>query len=501
MNKIVKIFLCALIFSLTFVQSKVLAANYLLESTPKVSINTNKEWIVKFNSALKKETVNSNNIVVADENGKLIPAVVSIGNSSDTIVISPRVSGYEPNKKYNLSISSEVQSALGRKLNKSLKMQFTTINEYSDGTSYENLPQIASLKFEYATLLSSQKQGFYINTKNGENTQYRIFAHSYSEDKEIYSELTNGYTSLSNGKITAVKTLKAGESGEKYKVIIYAKRTNVTGAHKDQNTDYDNYYVDYFRVVNSVSTSNNVSMNYNISLDKIVDTQKNLQSTPVFVEYSDMTNEASKNQLKYYLDPNNFMDDYGKYQFLKLSYTDGIGTDDLNNILKGKGVLEGKGQVFLDAAKASNINVAYLVSHAILETGNGNSLLANGGLKDSDGNYVNGQPVYNFFGIGAIDEDANYYGTKSAYDNGWFTPEAAIIGGAQWISSKYINNTNGKQDTLYKMRWNPDNPGTHQYATDIAWSYKQIPTIMKAITDIVSQAKDAILIFEIPQFK
>ena len=26
------------------------------------------------------------------------------------------------------------------------------------------------------------------------------------------------------------------------------------------------------------------------------------------------------------------------------------------------------------------------------------------------------------------------------------------------------------QNTLYKMRWNPANPGTHQYATDINWA-------------------------------
>ncbi|WP_411841593.1 hypothetical protein, partial [Staphylococcus equorum] len=24
--------------------------------------------------------------------------------------------------------------------------------------------------------------------------------------------------------------------------------------------------------------------------------------------------------------------------------------------------------------------------------------------------------------------------------------------------------------TLYKMRWNPENPGEHQYATDVRWA-------------------------------
>ena len=31
------------------------------------------------------------------------------------------------------------------------------------------------------------------------------------------------------------------------------------------------------------------------------------------------------------------------------------------------------------------------------------------------------------------------------------------------------------QNTLYSMRWNPKNPGEHQYATDIKWAEKVIP--------------------------
>ena len=497
MNKKLKIFTFSFILSVVVSQCNVLAATNSLDTTPKVNTDTNKEWTVKFNSPLKSETVNSKNVVVTDENDNLVPVVVSLGNNSSTIVISPKVSGYEPDKKYNLVISTDVQSSSGKKLSSPLKMQFTTVNKYSDGTSYQNLPQVTSMKFDYAPLLSSQKQGFNFTTKNESNVQYRIFVHSYADDKEVYSELTNGYTSASNGKITSLKALKAGPSGQKYAVVVYVKRANVVGAHKDINTDYDNNYEDYFRCVDSVSTSDNVSVNYDTTLDQMVSTQKNLSDKSVFVESTDMSNEASKNQIKYYMNANNFLDDYGKYQFLKLTYTDGITADDLNNVLKGKGILEGKGQTFLDAAKNNNINAAYLVSHALLETGNGTSMLANGGLKDSSGNYIYSVPVYNFFGIGAIDENANYYGTKTAYDNKWLTPEDAIMGGAKWISPRYINNEDTKQDTLYKMRWNPVKPGEHQYATDVSWAYKQIPRIK----DIMSQIKNPVLIFEIPQFK
>jgi beta-N-acetylglucosaminidase/mRNA-degrading endonuclease HigB of HigAB toxin-antitoxin module len=472
-----------------------------MKNVQNSNININKEWRVKFNMPLKSDTVNNKNIIVTDENGEEIPVTVSLDYSSNTIVISPVVSGYDPDKKYDLTIDTNVQSSSGKNLVEPLTMPFSTTNQYLDGTNYQDLPKITSLNFQYTPLLSNEKQGFILNTNKTDNVEYRIFVHSYKDDKEVYTELTNGYTSANNGEITASKTLDANGNGEKYKVIVYVKRENTIGAHKDANTDYDNYYVDYFRCVDSssVNTSKDSTTKYNITLNDMISNEK--AKSPIFVENNDFTNSASTNQIKYYVNPNNFIDDYGKYQFLKLSYTDGITADDINNILKGKGILEGEGQVFLDAAKANNINAAYLVSHALLETGNGASVLANGGLKDSTGNYIYGKPVYNFFGIHAYDSNPNGEGTKAAYNNGWFTPEEAIMGGAQWISTDYINNPNGKQDTLYKMRWNPDSPGQHQYATDVAWSYKQIPNIIQGFKDVLGQMKNAVLTFDIPQFK
>lgn len=497
MNKKIKILIFTFLLSLIPAYSKVSAADFNLDNVQNLNVDTNKEWVVKFNAPLKAETVNNKNIVITDEKGTVLPVTITQGSDSSTIIISPKVSGYDPDKKYNLTLNTDLQSIFGRKLTTPITMNFTTANKYNDGTSYEKLPQITSCKFEFTPLLPNEKQGFFLNTQNGDNVQYRIFVHSYADNADVYGELTNGYTSASGGKITSLKTLKSATNGQKYKVIIYAKRTGAIGAHKDSNTDYDNYYVDYFRCVDSINTSNNTYVKYDLTMDNMIDIQKNLSSKAVFVEYNDFNNEATKNQIKYYLDANNFMDSYGKYQFLKLSYAEGVSVEDLNNILKGKGILEGQGQAFLDAAKDNNINVAYLVSHALLETGNGTSLLANGGLKDADGNYIYGVPVYNFFGIGANDSDPNKLGTTTAYENKWLTPEDAIKGGASWISSLYINNPEYKQDTLYKMRWNPGKPGEHEYATDISWAYKQISNIK----NILDQTKNVVLNFEIPQFK
>ena len=153
----------------------------------------------------------------------------------------------------------------------------------------------------------------------------------------------------------------------------------------------------------------------------------------------------------------------------------------------GKGILEGKGSAFIEAGRKHGINEIYLISHALLETGNGTSTLANG-VK------YNGVTVYNMFGYGAKGSFPIGCGEEYAYKQGWTTPEKAIIGGAAEIGKGYIN---VGQDTLYKMRWNPANPATHQYATDIGWAVKQV----SRIKNLYDQLSNPLLHFDIPRFK
>jgi mannosyl-glycoprotein endo-beta-N-acetylglucosaminidase len=217
------------------------------------------------------------------------------------------------------------------------------------------------------------------------------------------------------------------------------------------------------------------------------------------IEYGPWKNAKPEDVLAY-LNPNNFSrDSKDYYQFLVLSESAGIPVQDLNNkILFNKGILKGKGQAFIDAGLMYGINEIYLISHALLETGNGTSALANGILVDTvDGKPVEPKIVYNMYGIGAYDNCPNSCGAEYAYKQGWFTPEAAIIGGAQYIASKYIHHPTYKQDTLYEMRWNPANPGTHQYATDIGWAVKQVRNISQ-LYDLLDHYT---LIFDVPVYR
>ncbi|PLR82605.1 PA14 domain-containing protein, partial [Bacillus sp. V33-4] len=206
---------------------------------------------------------------------------------------------------------------------------------------------------------------------------------------------------------------------------------------------------------------------------------------------------ALRNDVEYYVNPTNFSRDSTAYfQFLKLSESAGLDVNEVNGkILNGKGILQGKASSFIEAGIRYGINEVYLISHALLETGNGTSQLATGVMVSQvDGKNVEPRVVYNMYGINAKDSCPLQCGSEYAYKKGWTTPELAIMGGAGFIADGYINRG---QDTLYKMRWNPSSPGTNQYATDIGWAVKQVNRI-KSLYDLLANYTQ---VFDEPRYR
>ena len=156
-----------------------------------------------------------------------------------------------------------------------------------------------------------------------------------------------------------------------------------------------------------------------------------------------------------------------EFKYMELTHPIKMSEKEVNQMLHNKGILDGHGQQFLAAQKQYKINVIYLVSHALVETGEGQSTLAKG-ITDGQQRY------YNFFGIGAFDSNAIQTGKSYAKTHHWTSPNKAIIDGASFISSHYFDQG---QVSLYQMRWNPANPAHHQYATDIYWD-EQIANYM-----------------------
>ncbi|MEB8206809.1 GW dipeptide domain-containing protein [Mammaliicoccus sciuri] len=316
-----------------------------------------------------------------------------------------------------------------------------------------------------------------------ENYQnYLIFDNSgyfYSEPSVSKKTLLG---SLQNYQYSYFKVISSQKVGNElwYKGLLNGKTVWINAKYLQLATESTN-----------VSTSP-------YTLDQAVDIQMALRngSEPKKVLASGIRN-ATRAEVKDAMDTSKYVNDpIQKYQFLDLNKSQNISATKLNELLRGKGILENQGNAFSQAAKAVGINEIYLISHALLETGNGTSDLANGGSIDQNGNVdLNAQTkYYNMFGVGAIDKNALYGGIKYAQQAGWNTPEKAILGGAQFIANNYIKSG---QNTLYKMRFNPQNPGVHQYATGIDFAKSNA----KRISDFYQQIQTDGQYYDVDQYK
>ncbi|MBR5950279.1 MAG: glucosaminidase domain-containing protein [Actinomycetaceae bacterium] len=225
-------------------------------------------------------------------------------------------------------------------------------------------------------------------------------------------------------------------------------------------------------------------------------------------------NNYTEADLRGYLDPDKVSPSSDEnYQFLDLRSYTGMGANDINAFISSnasgrKGTLAGMGHVFVQASQTYQINEAYLVAHAVLESGWGTSQLAQGyyydGTTPINGKTYPAGTYYNFFGIGAVDSNALGAGRATAVANGWDSREKAILGGAQWISSNYIHRSTYPQPTLYAMKWDYERSsatrarGWHQYATDVKWPQK-IARLTKSAYSYSSSS--AALSFIVPKYR
>lgn len=228
--------------------------------------------------------------------------------------------------------------------------------------------------------------------------------------------------------------------------------------------------------------------NYNITTEDALDIQIKLGNNggPTMQKGRGFP-RITKEETRPYFDPEKHMSEPDIFQYLDISMQVNVSDTQMRNYLKTKGILKGHEKTFLNAAESYGVNAIYLAVHASLETGNGTSPLGTGIM-------VDGVKVYNMYGIGALDGNAVVTGSKMAKKMGWTTPEKAIAGGAAWIANHYIK---AKQNTLYKMRWNPEKPGTHQYATAANWALAQSKSL-KRECDLFP---DVTLPLDIPVYK
>ncbi|MDT3991714.1 bifunctional autolysin, partial [Staphylococcus aureus] len=318
-------------------------------------------------------------------------------------------------------------------------------------------PTTSAAKDYNYTYVIKNGNGYYYVTPNSDTAKFSLKAFNEQPFAVVKEQVINGqtwyYGKLSNGKLAWIKSTDLAKELIKY---------NQTG----------------------------------MTLNQVAQIQAGLQYKPQVQRVPGKWTDANFNDVKHAMDTKRLAQDPAlKYQFLRLDQPQNISIDKINQFLKGKGVLENQGAAFNKAAQMYGINEVYLISHALLETGNGTSQLAKGADVVNNKVVTNSNTKYhNVFGIAAYDNDPLREGIKYAKQAGWDTVSKAIVGGAKFIGNSYVK---AGQNTLYKMRWNPAHPGTHQYATDVDWANINAK-IIKGYYDKIGEVGKY---FDIPQYK
>jgi len=235
---------------------------------------------------------------------------------------------------------------------------------------------------------------------------------------------------------------------------------------------------------------------------------------------------ASKEVIKYYMDPRNFLYKNSIYQFENLSYNKNIQKQaGVEKILKdsymykkkvtyksgGKKTTKYYSAIFMAAAKYSKVSPYHLASRVKQEVSLGKyklSYSANGKLSG----YKN---LYNFYNIRA-GHSTSYLGSvknglkfakKGSNDKlrnkklmiPWNTQYKSIVGGSYYIGADYIN---AGQNTLYLQRFNVTNKGryVHQYMSNVEAVASEGKRVGKVYNEITNN-KGMATVFSIPVYK
>jgi len=233
---------------------------------------------------------------------------------------------------------------------------------------------------------------------------------------------------------------------------------------------------------------------------------------------------ASKEAIAYYMDPRNFLNNQGIFQFELLKYK-----SEYQNVTGVEGILYNTplynrsytfindngieetityGETFVKAALYSGVSPYHLATRVKQEVITGPT-----SLSSSVTGTVSGlEGLYNFYNIGAYHSTApggavanglKYAkdGTTSAELNAlyripWDNPYDSIVGGSYHIGRNYISRG---QDTIYLQKFNvtPDSTYSHQYMANIEQPAAEAKKTYTAYSGMMNEP----IVFSIPVYK
>ena len=207
---------------------------------------------------------------------------------------------------------------------------------------------------------------------------------------------------------------------------------------------------------------------------------------------------ASKEIVAYYLDPRNFINPIGAFQFLTHSYDETTQTKEgLQKVIKNSfmsGSFPESGydtyaEVLMEAGKISGVNPYVLASMILVEQGSSG---AGGCISGTVSGY---EGYYNFFNIGAyksgsmsaVTRGVWYASQSGSYGRPWDSRYKSIVGGARFYGAQYVQQN---KNTLYFKKFNVMNGlssvGTGQYMTNIQGAESEAASLRNGYTDSLS---------------
>lgn len=343
--------------------------------------------------------------------------------------------------------------------------------------------------------------------ENVEGTQKygKVEVNSVLRIREDADKNSKTIGNLENGSVVEIVGEKNNFYNVKYDNIIgYSSKDFIKEISKKEADEIIN------NNQNGSGITSEITTNYNVSMDSYIKAQK--ARVPYY----------SYESYEKYINPNKATN---KYQFLRLDEFRNISVDGLNDYFENtdSGVLKGHAKAFVDSAKQFDIDPLYFAAQSIHETGYGKSRLAKGvtitqianpnkEIYNDKGQLIGYEmiklkepvTVYNLFGIGAYDNSdvfpnrALILGTTYAYNHGWTSVDKAVEGAAKFVSDNYVNSSRYNQNTLYKMRFAPNQDLMwHQYATTV-WYASEIGEQMDEMKYLYIGNND--FIFDRPKF-
>lgn len=217
---------------------------------------------------------------------------------------------------------------------------------------------------------------------------------------------------------------------------------------------------------------------------------------------------ASKQTVKYFVDPRNFLNDGHIFMFEVLNFDSSVQTTELLQSLLNGTFMSGNAfyyndnnekvnisyaQTFRDAGEKNQISSVHLISRVIQEQDSNGSSLSSGDNSEYPG-------YYNFFNInanGKTTSEVIHNGLAYAKKKGWNSPYNAIIGGASLLND-YIKYG---QNTLYLQKFDfaGDTYYSTQYMQNVRAPYSESYTAYSAY--VKNNSLDIKFTFSVPVFK